>query len=144
MFHRILSTTLGVIGAIVGGVFGYVLFFWIVGQGFYALMLPGASIGLGCGLLARHRSFLRGVICAFAAVLLGLYTEWRFSPFVADPRFSYLAWHFYDLKPITQIMIGLGAALAFYLGKDAGFRASWSGPSASPTAGVQSARDRDD
>jgi len=29
--------------------------------------------------------------------------------------------HFYKLRPITLVMIGLGAGLAFYLGKDAGF-----------------------
>lgn len=123
MVNRALSTTLGVIGGIVGGVFGYVLFFWIVKQGFYALVLPGASVGLGCGLLARHSSVIRGVACALAALALGLYSEWKFAPFVVDKRFGYLALHFYDLRPITLIMIGLGAALSYYLGKDAGFLA---------------------
>jgi hypothetical protein len=123
MVNRVLSTTLGVVGGIVGGVFGYVLFFWIVKQGFYALVLPGASVGLGCGLLARHRSVIRGVACALAALALGLYTEWKFAPFVVDNRFGYMALHFYDLRPITLIMIGLGAALAYYLGRDAGFLA---------------------
>lgn len=124
MFNRVLSTTLGVIGGVVGGVFGYVLFFWIARQGFYALVIPGASIGLGCSLMARHRSTLRGVACAAAALALGLYTEWKFSdPFIADDRFSYFVTHFYKLLPITLIMIALGAALAYYLGKDAGFLA---------------------
>lgn len=123
MVNRVISTMLGVIGAVVGGVFGYVLFFWIARQGLYALVLPGASIGLGCGLLARHRSVIRGVACALAGLALGLYTEWRFEPFMADDRFSYLVLHFYALRPITLIMIGLGAALSYYLGKDAGFLA---------------------
>src|SRR2546423_14959482 len=100
MINRVMSTTLGVIGGIVGGVFGYVLFFWIIRQGFYALVLPGASIGLGCGLLARHRSVPRGIACALAALGLGLYTEWKFAPFVTDVRFSYLATHFYALRPL--------------------------------------------
>jgi hypothetical protein len=123
MVNRVISTALGVIGGIAGGIFGVVLFFWIAKQGFYALVLPGAAVGLGCGLLARHKSALRGVACAFAALGLGLYTEWRFEPFVADDRFRYLVVHFYELKPITLIMIGLGVALAYYLGKDAGFLA---------------------
>jgi hypothetical protein len=123
MVNRLISTALGVIGGIAGGVFGFVLFFWIADQGLYALVLPGAAVGLGCGLLARHRSVLRGIACAIAALVLGLYTEWKFRPFVADDRFRYLVLHFHKLLPITQIMIGLGAALAYYLGKDAGFLA---------------------
>jgi hypothetical protein len=123
MINRVMSTTLGVIGGIVGGVFGFVLFFWIIRQGFYALVLPGASVGLGCGLLARHRSPIRGIACAIAALVLGLYTEWKYMAFVADDGFGYLVTHFYQLRPITLIMIGLGTALAYYLGKDAGFLA---------------------
>jgi hypothetical protein len=123
MIYRVMSTTLGVIGGVVGGVFGFVLFFWIIKQGFYALVVPGACVGLGCSLLARHRSVPRGVACAIAALLLGLYTEWRYESFALDDRFSYLVTHFYLLRPITLIMIGLGTALAFYLGKDAGFLA---------------------
>jgi hypothetical protein len=122
MVNRLVSTALGVIGGIVGGVFGFVLFFWIAKQGLYALVLPGASIGLGCGLLARHRSKLLGIACAIAALGLGLYTEWSFDPGqLDDDRFLYLVSHCYKLRPITLIMIGLGAALAYYLGKDAGF-----------------------
>jgi hypothetical protein len=123
MVNRFVSTTLGVIGGIVGGITGYVLFFWIIKQGFYALVLPGASVGLGCGLLARHRSVPRGIVCAVAGLVLGLYTEWAYLPFVANTSFPYLAFHFYDLKWLTQFMIGLGAALSYYLGRDAGFLA---------------------
>jgi hypothetical protein len=123
MVNRWISTLLGVIGGIVGGISGYVLFYWIAKQGLYALVLPGAAVGMGCGLLARHPSIPRGIACALAALALGLYTEWTFEPFVADGRFRYLVLHFYLLRPITQIMIVLGAALSYYLGKDAGFLA---------------------
>jgi hypothetical protein len=123
MVNRLISTILGVIGAVVGGISGFVVFDWIARYGLSALVLPGAALGLGCGLLARHHSVLRGIACAIAALGLGLYAEWRVAPFLADRRFRYLVLHFYDLVPITQIMIGLGAALAFYLGKDAMFLA---------------------
>ena len=49
--------------------------------------------------------------------------------------FAYLVLHFYDLKPITLIMIGLGAALSYYLGKDAGFLAPRKGKLSAPTGG---------
>jgi hypothetical protein len=123
MVYRVLSTTLGVIGGIVGGAFGYVLFFWIARQGFYALVIPGAALGLGCNLLARHQSTPRGIACALAALVLGLFIEWKFSPFLADGSFGYLVAHFYKLSGITLIMIGLGAALAYYLGKEARYLA---------------------
>jgi hypothetical protein len=146
MINRVMSTTLGVIGGVVGGVFGYVLFFWIIKQGFYAMVLPGASIGLGCGLLARHSSTLRGVACAIAALGLGLYTEWRYMPFIGDDRFSYLVAHFYQLRPITLIMLGLGTALSYYLGKEAGFLAPRRGDAvtAKAKADVRSSRDLDE
>jgi hypothetical protein len=137
MVHRLISTTLGVIGGVVGGVSGFVLFFWIANQGLYALVLPGAAIGLGCGLLARHRSVARGIACAVGALGLGLYTEWKFRPFVVDDRFPYLVMHFYSLQPITLIMIGLGAALAFYLGKDAGFLSPRNGKVSAPSGGMR-------
>jgi hypothetical protein len=136
MVNRMISTTLGVIGGVVGGVSGFALFFWIANQGLYALVLPGAAIGLGCGLLARHPSVPRGIACAVAAIGLGLYTEWKFRPFVVDDRFPYLVTHFYALQPITLIMIGLGAALAYYLGKDAGFLAPRNGKVSAPSGGI--------
>jgi hypothetical protein len=120
--RRITSNVLGLVGAVAGGVLGYYTFMWIVGQGFYGLMIPGALLGLGCGLLSQHPSHFRGVACAAAACILGLYAEWKFAPFVADSSFSYLASHAAELKPLTQIMIVAGAFFAYWLGKDGGYR----------------------
>ena len=118
---RIISNVLGLAGAAAGGVFGYVVFDWIRRQDFYALILPGGMLGLGCNLLARHPSRWRGIVCALAALVLGLYTEWSFWPFVADGTFSYFLTHVSQLKPITLVMIVVGGALAYWLGRDAGY-----------------------
>jgi hypothetical protein len=115
---RVGSHVLGLLGAAAGGVLGYYIFMWIVKQGFYGLMIPGAILGLGCGLLSQHPSIYRGVVCAAAAIMLGLYAEWRFAPFKADDSFQYLIGHAADLKPVTQLMIILGACFAYWLGKD--------------------------
>ena len=71
----------------------------------------------------------RGVICAVAAIGLGLFTEWYFWPFAADESLTYFLKNVGDLKPVTMLMIGVGAVFAFWLGRDAGY-----GGSASRTA----------
>jgi len=119
---RITSNVLGFIGAVTGGVLGYYTFMWIVDQGFYGLMIPGALLGLGCGLLSQHTSHIRGVACAAAGCVLGLYSEWKFAPFKADSSFAYLVSHAGELKPLTQLMIVAGAFFAYWLGKDGGYR----------------------
>src|SRR4051794_25822851 len=108
MRNRVISHLLGIVGAVIGGALGLYLFLWITRSGFYGLMIPGALLGVGCSLLAQHASLGRGIACGIAAVLLGLYAEWRFAPFVADGSFGYLLTHFMELKPITLIMIALG------------------------------------
>jgi hypothetical protein len=102
-------------GAVAGGVVGYFATWWIARQGFYALVLPGAALGLGGGLFVKDRSALRGVLCAVAAVLLGLFTDWRVEPFIADKSLTYYLTHLHQLQPITLIMVGLGAAFGFWL-----------------------------
>src|SRR4051794_6135163 len=110
MRNPIASNVLGLAGAAVGGIVGYSVFTWILGQGFYGLMIPGALLGVGCSLVARHRSLARGVVCGVAALLLGLYAEWRYWPFKADPSYAYMVTHFYLLKSLTLLMIGFGGA----------------------------------
>jgi hypothetical protein len=113
---------LSLVGASAGGVLGYYTFGWIYHYGFYGMMVPGALLGLGCGLLAPAPSQLRGAVCAAAAVALGLFTEWRFFPFVDDPSLGYFLGKVASLTPVTLGMIAGGAFFAYWFGKDAGFR----------------------
>src|SRR6267142_5041616 len=105
---RAKSLAIGLAGALAGGALGHFAFLWIARQGFYALMLPGALAGLGGGLFVKNKSVLRGVLCGLFAILLGLFSEWRFAPFIADPRLGYFLVHVFDLKPITLLMIAIG------------------------------------
>ena len=118
---RILNVILPIVGGLIGATIGYYLFFWISRQGFYAMIAPGALMGLGCGLLARERSIARGLICGAAALIFGFYTEWKFAPFLANDSFSYMATHIQDLPRIKPVMMFVGAAIAFWLGKDGGY-----------------------
>jgi hypothetical protein len=106
---------LGLIGAAAGGAVGYLAFFWIARQGLYALALPPALLGLAAGLCARRRSAILAVLCGVAGLLLGLYTEWRFAPFVADSSLFYFLAHMHALRPMTLLMLALGAFLSYRL-----------------------------
>ena len=64
MSRYLISNVLGLVGAIAGGVLGFYTFRWLLGQGFYGLIIPGAFLGLGCSLLrtaslGRSRCVLR-------------------------------------------------------------------------------------
>jgi hypothetical protein len=109
------SVALGLVGALIGGCIGYFAFFWIARQGFYALAVPPALLGLAAGLCARRRSRLLAIVCGLAGLALGLFTEWRFAPFVADDSLPYFLTHVHTLKVVTLLMLALGVYLSYSL-----------------------------
>ena len=100
-------------GALAGGLAGYFLFFWILRQGFYGIILPGCLLGFGAGLFPS-RSVGACVACGVLALGLGLFAEWRSAPFIKDPSLLYFISHIHDLKPITLLMILVGGIVGFY------------------------------
>jgi len=113
---RMLGTTLGILGGAAGGAAGYFLFFWVVRQGIYAIILPGALMGIGCGLLSGRQSLYLGVACALSGLALGVFTEWRFAPFAADRSFSFFLLHLHHLPGIKLILLAFGGLVAFGMG----------------------------
>ena len=116
----------GVAGAVAGGLIGHFAVGWMAGQGLYAMILPGALLGIGCGALSASRSNVRGIVCAVAALALGVVTEWRHFPFLADESFGYFLGHLNALKPAAMLMIGLGTLAAYWFGRD-GYRGALPG-----------------
>lgn len=114
------TIALGLLGAALGGGVGYFAFFWAARQGFYALILPPALLGLTAGYFARCRSTPLAIVCALAGLALGLYTEWQRAPFIADKSFSYFLTHVHQLKPFTLLLLALGVFMCyrFALGVD--------------------------
>ncbi len=102
------------VGAVAGGLVGYFGFLWIARQGFYALVLPGALVGVGASLFG-NRSTAICVVCGLLALAIGLLAEWRFAPFIRDASLGYFLTHIHQLRPITLIMIMAGACFAFWL-----------------------------
>ena len=108
------SDLLVFLGAAVGGALGYFLFFLIARQGFYGLVLPGGLLGFGAGLF-RSRSKIISVVCGLSALALGFLTEWRYAHFIADASFGYFMLHVHQLNVVTLLMIGVGAAIGFWI-----------------------------
>ena len=112
------SWALGIVGAIIGGVAGWFIYFWIASMGFYALALPGALVGLGFGALSRRHMISGGVFCAVVAFFLTAACEWRYSPFSTDESYSYFLTHIHQVdSPMTLLLIVLGVVFAFWFGR---------------------------
>jgi hypothetical protein len=118
MPRDMLSNALGLLGTLLGGAVGFVVFRWIAGQGFYAPFVVGGLSGLGCMALARHSSPGRGVICGVLAVVIEVIAEGMVFPFVRDDRLAYFLTHLHWLPPVKLVMIALGGLLAGYLGRE--------------------------
>jgi len=108
------SDLLVLLGAAVGGLVGYVVFFALARQGLYGLALPGGLLGLGAGIF-KTRSKAVPVACGLLALALALFTEWRYEPFVADASLGYFVSHVHRLQPMTLIMIAAGTLIGFWV-----------------------------
>ena len=119
----IVNTARGLLGAAVGGAAAYFVTGWIVQQGFYAMALPGFGVGLGAGLLVTKRCVGVAIVCGVLALALGLFTEWKNFPWPRPHEsFGYFLRHLGDLRPLTQILIGLGAVAGYWFALGAGRR----------------------
>ncbi len=110
MKHNLLA--LG--GALVGGTAGYFAFAWIYSQGYYAMVLSGALVGLGAGIVT-NRSLWVAIVCGLMSIALGLFIEFRFFPFADDGSFGYFLAHVLQKGPVTLMMIGFGGFIGFWM-----------------------------
>jgi hypothetical protein len=133
---RLRNLLVGLLGAAAGGLLGFFAFLWIVRQGFYALMLPGALAGWGGGLWVRDRSPVRATLCGAFGLAWGILAEWKWAPFIKDPSLTYFLGHLHDLRPLTLLMILAGGAFGYWLslGKE-GVPQADQGPRLSPWGG---------
>lgn len=106
----------GILGAVAGGVVGTLLFSLLIRQGLYAIAMPGALIGLGCGFASRTKSWALGIVCAVASLILGFGLEWKFRPFLVDDSLSYFVRHIGDLKTSSLALIAIGGVFGFWFG----------------------------
>ena len=106
------SDLLLLLGAVIGGLLGYVVFIVLARRDFHGLALPGGVLGLGEGIFKR-RLMAVPIVCGFLALVLGLFAEWWFASFAADGSLGYFVTHIHQLRPLTLIMIGVGTLIGF-------------------------------
>ncbi|MBN2271216.1 MAG: hypothetical protein JXN61_11420 [Sedimentisphaerales bacterium] len=111
------GTVHGLAGGVGGGVLGYFLFMVIAGQGFYAIVLQGALVGIGCGSLSGRKSTRLGIVCAILGLAAGILSEWRFAPFAEDESLSFFLTHLHKNSGVPLVLIGIGIICAFYFGR---------------------------
>ena len=80
----------------------------------YGLAIPGGLLGLGAGMFRTESKWVP-VFCGVLGLILGFFTDWRIFPFSADGSLGYYLSHLQQLRPITWIMILLGAGVAFWV-----------------------------
>ena len=112
-----MNLVLGIIGGVVGALVGWLIFAWLLGFGMYAMILPGALVGLGVGIGSRSFSVGLGVFAALAAIALGVFLEWKYLPFVADESLSYFLKNVLQINPIHLLMIVAGGVAGYWFGQ---------------------------
>lgn len=115
MGRTAVRSLISLLGAGGGGALGVGAFTLLYRQGFYGMVIPGASVGLGCMLLSHDRSTIRGVLTGIGGLGLSMATEcWYFAD---DRTFSDALKHIPRLGGVEYMMIGLGTAFAFWWGR---------------------------
>jgi hypothetical protein len=124
VLERIVTIVVEVIGAVVGGAIGFFTFGWMVQRGVYAGLLPGGLLGLGCAVVARRPSLARGILCGIAGLALSVFAESWYMNFTARGHETLLYYfnHLQDVSHVDWLFVAVGTLLAFWIGKDAGFR----------------------
>jgi len=113
-FTQMKSHILVLAGAVAGGVLGYFVFVWLAHQGLYALAVPGGLVGLGAAFF-RNKSLPVAIGCGMLALAVGLFSEWKFAPFIDGGSLGYFLLHIHQLRPVTLIMIGVGGFIGFWV-----------------------------
>ena len=108
---------LGLLGAGIGGVLGYYVFKFLLSQGFYGLAIPGALLGLGCGVLSKGHSHALGIVCGVLALILSLFSEWHLRPFIDDDSLGFFLSNLHELSLITLLMLAVGTYAGYWLGQ---------------------------
>jgi hypothetical protein len=111
-----LAMVRGIVGGTVGGVLGYFVFDWALTQGYYALVLPGSLVGIGCGLASGRKLLALGILSAIGALLVGALADWNSLANPSPTIWEHAATLLQANRRMTAILILVSVVLAFYFG----------------------------
>ncbi|MBS0206008.1 MAG: hypothetical protein JSS49_24210 [Planctomycetes bacterium] len=107
------NNILALVAAVAGATVGYFGFGWMLKQGFYALILPGAFAGLAASHF-HSKSIAVSIASGLVALAAGLLAECHFHPWIKDQSLTYFLAHVHQLKPLTLIMLSVGTIMGFW------------------------------
>jgi len=108
----------GVGGALAGALAGIAIFTLLLDYtGIYAMAIPGALVGVVCGLCINRRSLLLGVICGGIAAANMILAEWWNFPFKKDESLWFFLQNLSQLSGLFWLSLLLGGGLAFWFGQ---------------------------
>jgi hypothetical protein len=106
----------GIAGGASGGALGYFVFDWALTQGYYALVLPGSLVGLGCGLASGRKVLALGILSAVGAFAVGVLADWNSLANPSPTILGHLATLLQSNRQMAALLILVSVALSFYFG----------------------------
>lgn len=106
----------GIGGAVLGALAGFAVFTALAKFGLYALVIPGALVGIVGSYFSQRRSLILGIICIAVAAILTIFTEWWNFPFAKDTSLIFFLEHLGNLNLHFWLSLLLGCGVAFWFG----------------------------
>jgi len=104
-------------GAVLGGAVGYSAFKLLLNSfGLYAMVLPGAMVGVGRATGSTAKSIPVGVVCFVGAVLISIITEWSVTVMPEDATFVDFLAALPDKPFRNQASLVAGPIMALWFG----------------------------
>ena len=111
----VLAWVRGIAGAAIGGLLGYLMFDFLLGYGLYAGIVPGAFIGIGFSIAARHISLVAGVLCGIVGLFFGFWCD-AVTNLPPDDLVSYFK-EIDQVPTVNLLMIVIGGVASFWFGR---------------------------
>lgn len=110
-----MKSILAIVGAVLGGILGFVAVGWLARQGLYTVLLPGAFIGIGTLLGKGFRGVIIPILLGPLGIVAVYLAEWHYFPFIRDDSFSFFLQNLSSLKPFTHLLAVFGGLIAFWV-----------------------------
>ena len=103
------------LGALIGGVIGFLLFGVLLDAGYFAPWIIGLLIGFGCAALTRESSPMRGGVLAMAAAWTMAAAQVTYAPVAGHSGLVNGLMHFHETLTFGHLLLFLGGMLGAYL-----------------------------